>query len=288
MDATQFLPSGPKLGVNIQNGDYQDEKGIWHCGKCGKPKQKRIDTELFHKTVWCLCDCEFSALEEKKRRQEHEEEIRRIQRLKDASMMDNKYQKASFSSYMVRNENRKAFQIAKAYVRDFRTMVNDGHPKTGEKNIGLVFYGKVGTGKSYTAACIANALMDMKVSVIMTSFVKILQDIQGCEDEAEYIGILNGCSLLIVDDFGAERNTDYALEKVYNVIDGRARVDKPMILTTNLSFDEMMRNPDIRYRRIYDRIFETCIPVEISGNSFRIMRAAQRQKRLENYFEAEE
>ena len=79
-----------------------------------------------------------------------------------------------------------------------------------------------------------------------------------------------------------------SIQKVYNVIDGRARVDKPMILTTNLSFDEMMRNPDIRYRRIYDRIFETCIPVEISGNSFRIMRAAQRQKRLENYFEAEE
>src|SRR5699024_905088 len=137
-----------------------------------------------------------------------------------------------FSSYVVRNENRKAFQIAKAYVRDFRTMVNDGHPKTGEKNIGLVFYGKVGTGKSYTAACIANALIDEKVSVIMTSFVKILQDIQGCEDEAEYINILNGCSLLIIDDLGAERNTDYALEKVYNVIDGRARADKPMILTT--------------------------------------------------------
>ena len=78
------------------------------------------------------------------------------------------------------------------------------------------------------------------------------------------------------------------MEKVYNVIDGRARADKPMILTTNLSFDEMMRNPDIRYRRIYDRIFETCIPVEISGNSFRIMRAAQRQKRLEHYFEVEE
>lgn len=288
MEITDFIPDGPKVGVNVKNNDFKDENGIWHCGKCGKPKQKRIDTELFHKTVWCLCDCEAKKLADEKRRQEYEEEMRRVQRLKDASMMDDKYRKASFSSYMVREENKKAFQTARAYVRDFQTMIKDGHPKTGEKNIGLVFYGKVGTGKSYTAACIANALMEMKVSVIMTSFVKILQDIQSREDEANYISVLNGCKLLIIDDLGAERNTDYALEKVYNVIDSRARADKPMILTTNLSFDEMMRNPDIRYRRIYDRIFETCIPVEMPGNSFRIMRAAQRQKQLEHYYDSEE
>ena len=288
MEIMDYIPDGPKVGVNAENNDFQDEDGIWHCGKCGKPKQKRIDTELFHKTVWCLCDCEAKKLADEKKRQEYEEEMRCVQRLKDASMMDEKYRKASFSSYMVRAENRKAFQTARVYVRDFQTMIKDGHPKTGEKNIGLVFYGKVGTGKSYTAACIANALMEMQVSVIMTSFVKILQDIQGREDESNYISALNGCKLLIIDDLGAERNTDYALEKVYNVIDSRARADKPMILTTNLSFDEMMRNPDIRYRRIYDRIFETCIPVEMPGNSFRIMRAAQRQKQLEHYYDSEE
>ena len=71
----------------------------------------------------------------------------------------------------------------------------------------------------------------------------ICEDIAGYSgaDEAAYIGMLNACSLLIIDDLGAERNTDYALEKVYNVIDSRVRADKPMILTTNLTFDEMMR-----------------------------------------------
>ena len=57
-----------------------------------------------------------------------------------------------------------------------------------------------------------------------------------------------------------------------------------MILTTNLTFDEMMKNPDIRYRRIYDRIFEHCFPIEIPGKSFRIIKAAQRQKQLDDYF----
>ena len=52
MNVTRFIPDGPKLGVNVKNNDFQDVNGIWHCGKCGRPKQKRIDTELFHKTVW--------------------------------------------------------------------------------------------------------------------------------------------------------------------------------------------------------------------------------------------
>jgi DNA replication protein DnaC len=283
MDVAKILPVTKKNSI-INNGDYKDEDGLWHCGLCGMPKQKRIDNELLHTTVWCICRCRAQEILEERKKQEYEEEMRRVDKLKDSSMMADKYRGASFSNYKVRDENKKAFRISQKYVCDFKRMRKEGHPKTGEKNIGLVFYGQVGTGKSYTAACIANALMEQHIPVIMTSFVKILQDIQNKEEEAKYISILNGCSLLIIDDLGAERNTDYALEKVYNVIDSRVRADKPMILTTNLSFDEMMRNPDVRCRRIYDRIFEHCLPVEIPGKSFRIIKAAQRQKKLEEYY----
>ncbi|MCD8020758.1 MAG: ATP-binding protein [Clostridiales bacterium] len=287
VDVAQYFPTGRVL--EIKENDYQDENGLWHCGVCGKAKQKRIDVEKgsfrLHRTVWCLCDCEAEKLKKKQDRIKHEEEMRRISRLKDASMMSSKFRKVDFSQYKVREENKKAYHIARKYTGEFRQMVREGNPRTGEKNIGFVFYGPCGTGKSFTAACIANSLLEQGISVIMTSFVKILQDIQNAGYEAEYINTLNSCSLLIIDDLGAERNTDYALEKVYNIIDSRVRTDKPMILTTNLSFDEMMRNPDIRYRRIYDRIFEHCIPVEIPGNSFRIQKAAERQKNLSRYYE---
>lgn len=152
------------------------------------------------------------------------------------------------------------------------------------ENQGLIFHGPVGTGKSFTSACIANELLDSSTSVIMTSFVKILQNIQK-QDEAEYIAMLNSAKLLILDDLGTERNTDYALEKVYNIIDSRSRVSKPMVLTTNLSLDEMMDATDIRYKRIYDRILETCYPVEISGDSFRMQSAAQRFDRMAEFME---
>lgn len=277
MDISGMLPSGGDMKQSIKEADYIGADGLWYCGVCKKPLQKRIHSEFLNKVVWCICDCKIKEIAEKKRQEALKEEMDRIQRLKDSSMMDRKYRNARFSNYVIRSGNEKAKKIAEKYVNNF------SHMKEG--NIGIVFYGPVGTGKSYTAACIANSLMEMQIPVIMTSFVKILQDIWSAEDEGTYLNLLNSSQLLIIDDFGAERDTDYALEKVYNVIDSRVRANKPMILTTNLSFDEMMSEPDIRYRRVYDRIFENCHPVEISGSSFRIMKAAQRQEKLKKYFD---
>ena len=118
----------------------------------------------------------------------------------------------------------------------------------------------------------------------MTSFVKILQNVQG-EEEAEYIAMLNTAKLLILDDLGTERNTDYALEKVYNIIDSRSRASKPMVLTTNLDLRDMMEASDIRYQRIYDRILETCFPVRVAGDSFRRISAEQRFDKMAKFME---
>lgn len=278
MDITGLLPiQESEKNKFLKKGDYVAEDGLWHCGVCKKPLQHRIDTEFMQKTVWCICDCRVKELEEEKKKREYEEEMSRLRRLKDASMMADKFRGADFKDYIIREENGKAYRVAQKYVNEFDRMMSE--------NIGIIFYGNVGTGKSFTAACIANSLLSKKISVIMTSFVKILQDIRGMEDEAQYVNALNSSSLLIIDDLGAERDTDYALEKVYNIIDSRNRTNKPMILTTNLSFDEMMKCKDIRYRRIYDRIFENCHPVQIPGSSFRIMKAAQRQEQMKDYFE---
>lgn len=187
MDAAQFLPTEPSPEVTqIHEGDYKDADGLWHCGVCGKARQKKINSPYFHKTVWCICDCRVKELEEQRRKEEYEEEMHRVQRLKDASMMASKFRDAEFSVYQKRTENQRAYDVSRKYAAQFRQMITEGNPKTGEKNLGLVFYGPCGTGKSFTAACIANELMEQNISVVMTSFVKILQDIQG-QDEAAYI-----------------------------------------------------------------------------------------------------
>lgn len=139
-----------------------------------------------------------------------------------------------------------------------------------EKNHGLLLWGSVGTGKSYMAGCIANALLDKEVSVHMTNFAKILNDLQVKYDgQNEYINYLCGFQLLIIDDLGGERGTEYGMEQLYNVIDSRYRTGKPFIVTTNLTLNEIKNTTDLSYKRIYDRVLEMCTPIRIDGASIR-------------------
>ena len=120
----------------------------------------------------------------------------------------------------------------------------------------------------------------------MTSFVKLLETMQGfSEDDGALIARLNRAKLLIIDDLGAERSTDFALEKVYDIVDSRYRAKLPIILTTNLSMTEMKESADIRYTRIYDRIFEMCYPMQFTGRSWRKAEAARRFDEMKNFLE---
>lgn len=277
MDLTGALPISESGAERLAEGDHIGEDGLVYCGKCGSRKQLRVKFGDKTHVVRCVCKCESKELEEKKKQEEYEEQMRRINRLKEASMMDKKYREVTFDKYEVREENKKVFEMAKKYVDRFQDMY--------KKNQGLLLYGPVGTGKSFTAACIGNYLLDNAKPVIMTSFVKILQDIWENDREAEYITILNSASLLIVDDLGTERETDYALEKVYNIIDSRVRANKPMIITSNLELNDMMECEDIRKKRIYDRILECCYPMYVGGKSFRMMKAAQRFDEMKDFLE---
>lgn len=277
MDLTGVLPIAESGAERLAEGDHIGEDGLVYCGKCGSRKQLRVKFGDKTHVVRCVCKCESKELEEKKKQEEYEEQMRRINRLKEASMMDKKYREVTFDKYEVREENKKVFEMAKKYADRFQDMY--------KKNQGLLLYGPVGTGKSFTAACIGNYLLDNAKPVIMTSFVKILQDIWENDREAEYITILNSASLLIVDDLGTERETDYALEKVYNIIDSRVRANKPMIITSNLELNDMMECEDIRKKRIYDRILECCYPMYVGGKSFRMMKAAQRFDEMKDFLE---
>ena len=81
---------------------------------------------------------------------------------------------------------------------------------------------------------------------------------------------------LILDDFGMERGTEYGLEQVFNVIDSRYRSGKPLIVTTNLTLDDLRNPEDTAHSRIYDRLLSMCVPVRFTGDNFR-QETAQRK-----------
>ena len=252
-----------------KNAEDYYKDGVLVCGKCHTNKEKKIQLAGECVTVRCICKCESEERERIQKQKDYEEEMRRIERLKVASLMDAKLKSATLKTFTQKEDNQKLYTIVKNYVDNFETFY--------KSNRGLLFWGTVGTGKSYAAACIANELLNRKIPVVMTSFVKVLQVIQdNTENETEFVNRLCAARLLIIDDLGTERNTDYALEKVYNVIDSRYRTGKPLILTTNLNLQDMQMTQDIRYQGIYDRIFEMCHPVMVNGTSWRINQAKER------------
>ena len=192
--------------------------------------------------------------------------------------MDEQPAAAVFSNFRETKDNARNLRLCRRYAEHFDEMA--------EKNQGLLLWGDVGTGKTFAAACIANYLLERRTPVVMTSFVNLLASMQGFrEDEDKLITQLNRAKLLIIDDLGAERGTDFALEKVYNIVDSRYRAKKPVILTTNLTLKEMKEATDIRYSRIYDRIFEVCYPMQFTGVSWRKVEAARRFDEMKNLLE---
>ena len=182
-------------------------------------------------------------------------------------------------------DNEKQYKACLKYVKRFDEMLKESQ--------GLLFYGEVGTGKSFAAGCIANALLENTQSVIMTSFVEIVQSLSSNfgnkrDDESALMRDLMQPELLILDDLGAERSTDYAVEKVFNIIDSRCRERKPMILTTNLTLSDMKQCTDIRYARIYDRVFSACYPIKFEGVSRRKIEAKKRFEKMKKFFEGDD
>lgn len=268
--------------LRMEKGDYIGEDGLIHCGKCKGKKETRLPASDFTEgkelVVGCLCECQKEESRCREDEERQKEAIRRIERLRSSSLIDNRLKKVRLATFQQTKENQKVFKLAKQYIEQFERMY--------ENRQGIIFFGEIGTGKSYIAACIANELMDRTIPVIMTSFVKIIQNIQGNPDEENvFMNRMNDARLLIIDDLGTERNTDYALEKVYNIIDSRYRSGKPLILTTNMTVKEMQDTTDIRYKRIYDRIFEMCFPVRVPGRSWREKEAAKRFDEMKNLME---
>ena len=155
---------------------------------------------------------------------------------------------------------------ADSTILSTKEMVNEYRSNTG-----LLLFGDVGTGKSFFAGCIANALLDRDVPVLMTNFPTILNRLTGMfsEDRADFIASFDEYDLLIIDDLGVERSTEYAMEQMFFVIDSRYRSRRPMIITTNLKLSELKNPPDLAHARIYDRILERCAPILFDGKNFR-------------------
>ena len=149
------------------------------------------------------------------------------------------------------------------------------------ENLGLLLWGGVGTGKSFLAGCIANALMEQEMPVRVTNFARILNELNSSfSGRNDIVDKLCRYPLLIIDDFGMERGPAYALEQIYNIVDSRYRSRKPLIVTTNLTLGEIRYPQDTAHTRIYDHLLEMCVPISCIGVNLRQENAQEKLERL--------
>ena len=262
--------------------DYTGEDGLLYCGKCRTPKEAYFPADkvaLFGRDRHpAECDCQREKRMEREAAEQRRKHLDIVEDLKRRGFTDPEMREWTFANDNGRNPQMKT---ARFYVEHWEDM------KAG--NIGYLLWGSVGTGKSYLAGCIANALMEKEISVRMTNFALILNDLAASfKDRNEYISRLCSFPLLILDDFGMERGTEYGLEQVYNVIDSRYRSGKPLIVTTNLTLEELQNPEDTAHARIYDRLTEMCTPVRITGENFRKARAREKMEQLKTLLNRKE
>ena len=244
-----------KAAVEIkpETGDYVKD-GLLYCGKCNTPKQCRVELFGSVRMPFCLCKCAAEARAAEEAEFKKYQKLQEIQKLRRLGFPDAEMCRWTFENDDQTNEA--LTTVAKNYVAKFAEMRKRGK--------GLLLFGKVGAGKTFAAACIANALIDSGVPCLVTNFARLVNTISGMYDgKQDYIDGLNRFDLLVIDDLASERDTEYMGEIVQNIIDSRYRAGLPLIITTNLTSEELKHPSEIRKQRIYSRLFEMCIPLEV-------------------------
>ena len=238
---------------NAAPGDYTGEDGLLYCGKCHTPKQTRGDGMLAERMLSITCKCQREAMQaaEDRERREKADELRKLC-LPGAAMACHTFDVA---------DDAKHIQLARRYVERWDDV--------RRKNVGLIFWGNTGTGKSYTAHCIANALIDQLVPVRVFSVTDIISRLMDREQRDKVQEKIKSVPLLVLDDLGAERDTPFAREQLCAIIDQRSESGLPLVVTTNYSVREMESSTDPAQQRIFDRLRAACVPVAVTGESRR-------------------
>lgn len=248
-----------KLRIKANEGDYIGEDGLLYCGNCHTKKQTEVTIFGEIRRPMCLCKCQVEKRDAEERARKQREFQEQVSRMRQEG-----FPESDMGSWTFANDDRENEQLTKAmekYVENFEEFRAKGK--------GLILWGEVGTGKTFAACEVANALIDKGYPVLVTNFARIANQLQGTFEKQEYIDRLNRYSLIVLDDLSSERNTEYMNEQIFQIIDARYRAQLPMIITTNLTMSELKNPQEIAKRRIYDRVLERCHPIRVSGTNKR-------------------
>lgn len=252
--------------------DFIGEDGLLYCGTCRAARQMVLEVPMIGtRVVPIMCLCEIAKRETEAAYQAMQEEQRRIDGMRKIGITSPDYKEMTLAADDGSNPKMRA--IIDRYISKHELMYRE--------NIGLLLHGSAGGGKTFWASALANAMIDRGNSAMITTISRLMAAI-GQDFEAGKARILEQVErvrFLVLDDVGTERQTSYAAEKMFEIIDARYRSRRPLIVTTNLTLEEISNPQQMEYKRVFDRIIEMCQPIHVSSEGRRKAIARKKSER---------
>jgi len=160
---------------------------------------------------------------------------------------------------------KRAVKICHGFIDNFDTTPSN-----------IMFYGTVGTGKSFLSGCVAKEILESGHSVIYFSAINLFKEIaretfenQSKEDLYNLYDYIYNCDLLIIDDLGTELSNSFVSSQLFACINERSLRKKSTIISTNLSLEEIR---DRYSDRVFSRIISSFSACKLSGPDIRIIK----------------
>ena len=236
--------------------DYKEPD--WDCEKCH-------DTgRIYRDNHYLICSCAKNDL--RKRKQKTGNLPLHLQNATFSNANLNYYETdlITDSGMNYRENAQKVYSLASSFVQRFNSE---------RLNRGLIIEGPIGSGKSYLLGCIANGLIDRGINFRYIVYSDLLQKIRSTynqnnpeNDEQQILSTVQQIPVLLIDDLGTEKATEFASSTLYQIIDRRYREEKPIILSTNYSVKNLKNRFPIMGERIFQRLLEMNKYLELAGN----------------------
>lgn len=247
--------------------DYKEP--IWDCKKCH-------DTgRIYRNNQYLICSCAKNDL--RKSKQHNGNLPQHLHQATFANANLNYYETdlITDSGMNYRENAQKVYSLASSFVQRFNS----------EKlSQGLIIEGPIGSGKSYLLGSIANALIDRGIQFRYIVYSDLLQQIRSSynqnnpeTDEKQILSTVQQIPVLLIDDLGTEKATEFASSTLYQIIDRRYREEKPIIISTNYSIRNLKNRFPVMGERIFQRLLEMNKYLELAGN-VRVKKIEERQE----------
>lgn len=268
-----------------------DESDFIKCEYCkNKLYRKTIQWELYGtkrtiKLDYERCNCNdaqaywnkydlkrLRMLEEEKKLELMQEFSKRVERIIRNSKMSKRNLNYKFDNFSSNTSNKKVLDNLKNYSEKL---------VSGIERKGLILVGNNGVGKTHLACSIANKLIENGTPVIYGTLINLLAELRNSYDtdnnisEMEIIKLYETVDLLIIDDLGKEKPSEWGLEKLFTIINSRYENNLPVIITTNYNQNSLVGrlslNGEIETAKsIISRLYEMCYLVKIDDIDHRI------------------